>query len=134
MAFPKEHSMSVALRRWYPALLIAATAVVSAVRYEDLPDSIPVHWAADGQVNAWGDRLTGALMIPILIALIWGVSALVASSLPETGSGALGDPENGLQFPATRKQFAIVINAVLTALAVWHIVVIGALLHWWPAR
>lgn len=37
--------------------LIAATVVVTAARYGDLPESIPVHFGIDGRADSYGPRL-----------------------------------------------------------------------------
>jgi len=50
--------------------LIAATIVVTAARYGDLPESIPVHFGIDGRADSYGPRL-----------IIWLPSALQSLQL-----------------------------------------------------
>ena len=59
------------MRKWIPAVLIVAAVVISIVAYPDLPEQMPTHWGADGQVNGWSSRLWGAWMLPLLMAAIW---------------------------------------------------------------
>jgi len=59
------------MRKWIPAVLIVAAVVISIVAYPNLPEQMPTHWGADGQVNGWSSRLWGAWMLPLLMAAIW---------------------------------------------------------------
>ena len=59
------------MRKWIPAVLVVAAVIISIAAYPNLPDQIPTHWGADGQVNGWSSRLWGAWMLPLLMAVIW---------------------------------------------------------------
>jgi len=51
-------------------LVAAATLVATAVIYPSLPERIPIHWNASGEIDGWGDKqwafLTPAIMIGML--------------------------------------------------------------------
>jgi uncharacterized membrane protein len=48
--------------------VIAAMFIVAAVRWGSVPDRIPVHWNAAGQVDGYGGRFMGLLLLPIITA------------------------------------------------------------------
>jgi uncharacterized membrane protein len=51
-------------------LVVAGFAVVLPA-YSGLPDPMPSHWNAAGQVNGWLPKFWGAFLIPILMAVMW---------------------------------------------------------------
>lgn len=55
---------STLVRDWPVFLLLAATFAVSAWAYPFLPERVPVHWNAAGQVDGYGSRLMGAFFLP----------------------------------------------------------------------
>jgi uncharacterized membrane protein len=50
-------------------VLAGFTVVVPA--YPGLPNPMPSHWNAAGQVNGWLPKFWGALLIPIMMAVMW---------------------------------------------------------------
>jgi uncharacterized membrane protein len=66
------------MRKWIPAVLIVAGVIVSIVAYPNLPESMPTHWGANGEVNGWSSRMWGAWMLPLIMAALW----LVLRALP----------------------------------------------------
>jgi immunity protein, SdpI family len=48
--------------------LIVAMFVVAAVRWGSVPDQIPVHWNAAGDVDGYAGRFVGLLLLPIITA------------------------------------------------------------------
>lgn len=46
--------------------LIAAMFIVAAARWGSVPDQIPVHWNAKGQVDGYGGKFVGLLLLPII--------------------------------------------------------------------
>jgi uncharacterized membrane protein len=50
--------------------VLAGFAIV-ALAYPGLPDPMPSHWNAAGQVNGWLPRFWGAFLIPIITAALW---------------------------------------------------------------
>lgn len=57
-------------RRWFWEAvqigLIVAMFAVAAIRWMSVPDRIPVHWNAAGQVDGYGGRFEGLLLMPLI--------------------------------------------------------------------
>jgi uncharacterized membrane protein len=58
------------------ALLIVAALVTSGLFYPHLPQTVPTHWNAHGQVNGYGSRWTVLIPMPAVMA---GVLLLMAA-------------------------------------------------------
>ncbi|MCX8007995.1 MAG: DUF1648 domain-containing protein [Coriobacteriia bacterium] len=52
-----------------PLLLIAAMLVAGAIAYPHLPERIPMHWNAAGQIDGWAERSFGSVFFAPLLAL-----------------------------------------------------------------
>jgi len=61
------------MRKWIPLLIVAIAVVASAVVYSQLPDRMPTHWGAHGQVNGWSARAWGAFVIPVVLLGLAGL-------------------------------------------------------------
>jgi uncharacterized membrane protein len=59
-------------------LLVVAGFAAAGAMYPGLPDPMPTHWNAAGQVNGWMPKFWGAFLFPLLMTLLW----LVFSVLP----------------------------------------------------
>src|ERR1019366_8578793 len=70
------------MRKSYPALLIVCTAVFTLAVYPRLPDRMPMHWGPWGSPDAWGGRVSGAILFPVLMVFIWVLTSIVATALP----------------------------------------------------
>ncbi|MDO4901241.1 DUF1648 domain-containing protein [Actinomyces sp.] len=57
---------------WYfvSALLLLVTAVLVLLRYDSLPDPLPIHWGADGTVDGWARRTPLQVLLPAAIGLV----------------------------------------------------------------
>jgi len=102
------------MRKWYPAILIAVTAIVSAIAYPRLPEMVPRHWNLRGQVNGWQSRGHAAFLIPILMLVLWGVMR----GLPKI------DPRRA-NYAKFQPTYDFMIAAVLTLVAAIHLVVLA---------
>ncbi|MGE5100819.1 MAG: SdpI family protein [Deltaproteobacteria bacterium] len=102
------------MRKWYPAVLIAVTAIVSAVAYPRLPETVPSHWNLRGQVNAWQSRGQAALLMPVLMLVLWGVMRGLPAIDPRRANYAKFQPT-----------YDFMIGAVLTLVALIHFAVLG---------
>ncbi|HEX8946117.1 MAG TPA: SdpI family protein [Gemmatimonadaceae bacterium] len=102
------------MRKWYPAVLIAVTAIVSAVAYPRLPETVPSHWNLRGQVNAWQSRGQAALLMPVLMLVLWGVMRGLPAIDPRRANYAKFQPT-----------YDFMIGAVLTLVALIHLAVLG---------
>ncbi|HTR03558.1 MAG TPA: SdpI family protein [Thermoanaerobaculia bacterium] len=52
-------------------LLVLGAAAITAVLYPALPDPMPSHWNAAGEVNGWMPKFWGAALVPLIMAFIW---------------------------------------------------------------
>lgn len=52
-------------------LVIAVTCVITAALYDQLPEQMPMHWNAAGEVDGWGSRAVGAWLMPGMAAATW---------------------------------------------------------------
>lgn len=107
------------MRKWYPLLPIAAMIAFTAIVYPRLPEQLPLHWNLQGDVDDFGPRLFGAWLLPVLALAVWGVMRTIPRLDPRR--------ENYEKFGPT---YDLVINALVTFLAVLHVVVIGSALGW----
>ena len=61
--------------RWLAPALTAAMWIFALAVYSRLPERLPTHWNARGQVDGWMDKPWGALMFPLMatgtLALLW---------------------------------------------------------------
>ena len=55
--------------------LIVATAVVTAARFGDLPESIPVHFGIDGRADSYGPRLI--IWLPVALQCVEAATSLL---------------------------------------------------------
>ena len=52
-------------------LFVLAGFAIVALAYPALPDPMPSHWNAAGQVNGWLPKFWGSLLLPIITAALW---------------------------------------------------------------
>jgi len=62
-------------------LVLAAFAAVTLL-YPNLPDPMPTHWDANGQVNGWMPKFWGAYFLPLLMAGMWLVFLVLPKISP----------------------------------------------------
>jgi uncharacterized membrane protein len=107
------------MRKWYPWIIVVLTVVFTAAVFGRLPERIPTHWDAQGTVNGEMDRLFGAWLLPAMIAAM----ALVLPRLPAI------DPRRA-NYDKFRPSYDLVINAVITMMAILHVAMLGVALGW----
>jgi uncharacterized membrane protein len=103
------------VRKWIPLVLIVIAVLVSIFAYPHLPDRVPTHWNASGEVNGWSSRLWGAWMLPLTMALVW----LILRAVPHI------DPRkaNYAKFQGMYDWLVILVIAFMLAI---HVVIILA--------
>ncbi|HET9424550.1 MAG TPA: SdpI family protein [Gemmatimonadaceae bacterium] len=107
------------MRKWYPWLLVALAAAFSAAVYGSLPERVPSHWNSEGVIDGYSDRKFAAWLMPgILIAM-----ALILPRLPSI------DPRRE-NFAKFRPTYDLVVNAIMTMIAVLHVAILGSALGW----
>jgi len=103
------------MRKWIPLLLVSAAVVASLFYYPRLPESMPTHWNASGEVNGYSNRLWGAWMLPLIMAAVW----LILRAVPHI------DPRKANYEKFSGMYDALVILILVFMLAM-HIVVLMA--------
>ena len=68
---------------WISYLVILSLAVMAAVLWDTLPDPIPSHWNAAGEVDDTMPKLPGTLLLVVLPLLIMGVFRLIPLISPQ---------------------------------------------------
>ena len=64
-------------------LLVAGAIVASVVAYPNLPDQVPTHWNAAGEIDGYSGKLTAAIMGPALAAGILVIMWLIPVISPK---------------------------------------------------
>jgi uncharacterized membrane protein len=54
----------------FGSLMVLISLAVSLVVYPRLPDKVPVHWNAAGEIDGWGSAFQGAFLFPLMMAAI----------------------------------------------------------------
>ena len=68
------------------ALLIIATQIlVSLVTYPFLPDTVPTHWNAAGQVNSYAPKWVNAVLFPLISIGVYALIRLLLAAGPRLG-------------------------------------------------
>lgn len=105
------------MRKWYPAVLVLISAAASAIAYPRLPDRVPTHWNAHGQVDAYGPKWIGTLLLPFVLVALWGL----LRGLPSI------DPRRA-NYAKMQSTYDLIVNLALTVVAAIHLVVLAATL------
>lgn len=105
------------MRKWYPAVLVAVSLVVSIIAFGHLPDPMPIHWDIHGRVNGYGSRWVGAFLNPLIMLGI----AVAIPILPKI------DPR-GRNYEKFGKSYLTMMNAVITLAFLIHIFALGSAL------
>ena len=48
-------------------IIIAAMFAVTAWAWQQVPEQIPTHWNLAGEIDGWGSKFTGLLLLPLTI-------------------------------------------------------------------
>jgi uncharacterized membrane protein len=109
---------TMSLRHYWLALtLVGLTFVAPLLVYERLPDIVPIHWNARGEVDGWAPRTWGAFLLP-------GVSALITAIL----IAAPRISPRGFEMQAFSRIYAPLVAAVAAVMLYITIVVLQAAL------
>ena len=107
------------MRKWYPWLVVGLTLGFSAAMYPRLPDSMPTHWDVRGNIDGYTPRAWGAWLMPAILAVV----ALVLPRLPAL------DPRRA-NFEKFRGSYDLVVNAIITIVALLHVAMLGVGAGW----
>ncbi|HVX38416.1 MAG TPA: DUF1648 domain-containing protein [Gemmatimonadaceae bacterium] len=105
------------MRRWYPALLVLISVLVSVIAYPRLPARVPTHWDLHGQPNGYSSRLFATVFFPLLVLVMWGV----LRALPNI------DPRRA-NYDKMQSSYDLVVDAALTIIVLAHVSSIAAAL------
>lgn len=64
--------MNTNIKREWPLLLILVVTLIAAIMvYPRMPEQVPIHWNAQGEVDNYGSRLFGTFLLPLLNILMY---------------------------------------------------------------
>lgn len=75
--------METLQKYWLTWLLVGATLLAPVLFYDRLPDSLPIHWNARGEIDGWMAKPLGAFFLPLVSAFVSLVSAMAPSWSPK---------------------------------------------------
>ena len=107
------------MRKWLAPLVIVATIAFSVLVYSRLPESMPVHWKLNGDIDRDGSRLEGAFVLPALMVVVWATMRFLPRVDPRR--------ENYAKFADT---YDLVLNSFVALLAVMQVALLGTALGW----
>src|SRR5262245_4535148 len=107
-------------RLWIEALslvLIAEMFAMAAASWSTAPDRIPMHWNDQGQVDRFGGRAEGLLLLPVIAAGLYLLLLILPSNdARSSGAGASASSGFGLFF---RTALTAVLFTVYAAVHLW---------------
>jgi uncharacterized membrane protein len=105
--------------KWFPLFVVAGMLLFSAAVYNQLPDYVPSHWNAAGEVDGYSPKLEAAILLPGLVAGLVVLRFAARRIDPRR--------EAYSQFEGT---YYLFINALALFFAMIHIMSLGAGLGW----
>jgi uncharacterized membrane protein len=73
---------------WLARAVLVAMFAVAAWAWPSAPAQIPIHWDIAGQVNGYGSKFTGLVLMPIVATAGYALIGLTAVLRPEKFAGA----------------------------------------------
>lgn len=83
MKNPKDKSLMI-----WTSVIILLPALVGLLLWNRLPEQMPTHWGADGQVDGWSGKLWSILLMPLLLLPGQWVVYRVTRLEPQNRSGS----------------------------------------------
>ena len=99
-------------------LIILATAIYSAIIANQLPDIVPTHWNAAGQVNQYGSKWTTVILMPCMMVVLTALMYVLPLISPRK-----------FEINPFLKTFNYIIVLILCMFAVLHVVIVQATMH-----
>lgn len=100
---------------WPLWALLAAMFALAAVTWPHAPDRIPVHWGMDGEVNGYGGKFEGLLLVPLIAAAVY-VMFLV---LPKLDPGRANYPHFSGVYTMFRFGILVFLAVVYGVIHLW---------------
>lgn len=107
------------MRKWLPAVLIAATIVFSMAFYNRLPDPMPIHWNAAGEVDGYGSRWFGTFLMPVVMLVIWGLLVVLPKLDPRSAN-----------IEKFRDTYDLLVIAVVAVMGAIQVGIVASALGW----
>ncbi|MFM1651669.1 SdpI family protein [Brevibacillus sp. B_LB10_24] len=99
----------------FPLLLIAITILIWVIALPNLPAKLPIHWNFSGEVDRYSGKAEAMLLMVGIMVLIYGLFVAVPRIDPKRDN-----------YKYFSKSYGIIINSVLTLLAVVNILIVLA--------
>ncbi|MEN6407071.1 MAG: DUF1648 domain-containing protein [Thermoguttaceae bacterium] len=94
---------------WPFWILLAAMFLMSAAAWSVVPDRIPVHWNAHGQIDGYGGKWEGLLLLPTIVVGLY----LLMLAVPRIDPGRAN-------YESFKKAYWVIRLVVLAYMAVLH--------------
>ncbi|MDQ7842908.1 MAG: DUF1648 domain-containing protein [Armatimonadota bacterium] len=98
-----------------PVLLLAGMFLLAAVSWPAAPDRIPVHWNVAGQVDRYGGKVEGLLLIPLLALGLY----LLLLALPWIDPGRANYPHFAGAYQTIRLTLVVFLALVYGIVHLW---------------
>lgn len=89
----RKHSLDKLMNR-LSLLLLLGTAVFLAAYWRRIPEEVPMHFNAAGEINRWGSKWW-LLMLPVITWLVYGFLTVAEQIFGICGNGAKGPEKTG---------------------------------------
>jgi len=96
-------------------LLIVAMWLMAALEWPSAPARIPVHWNASGQVNGYGGKVEGLLLLPAMTAVIYVLLLL----LPRIDPGRANYAQFRVPYAIIRLSFVVLMAGIYAVTLLW---------------
>jgi uncharacterized membrane protein len=97
--------------------LIAGMFLVAAASWSRVPDTVPTHWNIYGEVDDYGGKFTGLLLLPLVALVIYMSNFIMAYMLSLGVPGVLNHKTSGGFFSAFRIASIFLLSMVYAAMA-----------------
>ena len=88
----RKHSLDKLMNR-LSLLLLLGTAVFLAAYWRRIPEEVPMHFNAAGEIDRWGSKWW-LLMLPVITWLVYGFLTVAEQIFGICGNGAKGPEKN----------------------------------------
>ena len=99
----------------YNLVLIVCAFLLTIVFYNKLPDLIPIHWNASGEIDGYGPKILGAFMAPVIMIFTW----TGMKYLPKI------DPRKN-NYEKFEKSYSVIVSLLITFFLILHVVTLLA--------
>lgn len=99
----------------YNLVIIACAFLLTIVFYNKLPELVPTHWNAAGEIDGYGSKVFGAFMAPVIMIFTWTGMKF----LPKI------DPRKN-NYEKFEKSYSVIISLLITFFLIIHVVTLLA--------